>query len=53
VQEITISAADETSMGVRNRNVKRDEQQVGPSGAAINSRVTRKHEVTVAVVKMN
>jgi len=30
VQEIAISTADETSMGVGNRNVKRDEQQVGP-----------------------
>jgi hypothetical protein len=28
-QEITISTADETSIGVGTQNVKRDEQQVG------------------------
>jgi hypothetical protein len=50
---MTISAADDTSIGVGTQNVKRDEQQVGPSDAAINSSATGKHEITGVVVKID
>ena len=52
-KKITISGTDETSMGVGNQNVKCDKQQVGTSGAAINSSATGKHEISGAVVKIN
>lgn len=52
-KKITISGTDEASIGVGNQNVKCDKQQVGTSGAAINSSATGKHEITGAVVKIN
>lgn len=52
-KKITVSGTDEASIGVGNQNVKCDKQQVGTSGAAINSSATGKHEITGAVVKIN